>query len=122
MKKLIAILGKVLFAIPLLIFGIIHLINAKEIAPHAPSFLPYHIFWIVLTGLGLMAAAVSLLINKYVRLSMFLLALFLLSTILLIYVPGLRNPQFAQMASTNLLKDICLLGAALYFAGTSTDS
>ena len=118
MKKLIAILGKILFALPLLIFGIFHLMKAKEMAPHVPSFLPFHIFWIILTGLGLIAAAVSLLINKYVKLAMFLLAVFLLLAILLIHLPSINNTQYEPMG---LLKDMALMGAALFFAAENTN-
>jgi putative oxidoreductase len=124
MKKLFSTLGKILFALPLLVFGLFHLVKFKEMAQEVPSFLPFHVFWIIITGLGLMAAAVSLLINKYVTLSMFLLAVFLLSTILMVYLPGLKSSpsEMVPILIGNLLKDLAILGGALYFAGTNKES
>jgi uncharacterized membrane protein len=119
MKKLFSTLGKLLFALPFLIFGVFHIMKAKEMAGMVPAFLPVHIFWIILTGLGLIAAAISLMINKYVKLSMFLLAVLLLVFILLIHIPAIKNPMFEPMG---LLKDMALMGAALYFAATNTSS
>jgi putative oxidoreductase len=116
MKKLFSILGKLLFALPFLIFGVFHIMKAGEMGGLIPSFLPLHTFWMILTGLGLIAAAISLLINKYVKLSMILLALFLLVVILLIHIPAIKNPQYEPMG---LLKDMALMGAALYFGATS---
>jgi uncharacterized membrane protein YphA (DoxX/SURF4 family) len=119
MKKLIATLGKLLFALPFLIFGVFHIIKAKDMAGMVPAYLPAHMFWMILTGLGLIAAAISLLINKYVKLSMFLLAVFLLVVIILIHIPAIKNPTYEPMG---LLKDMALMGAALYFAATNTGS
>jgi putative oxidoreductase len=117
MKNLLSFLGKILFALPFLMFGMFHIIKAKEMAGMIPAFLPFHSLWMILTGLGLIAAAISLIINKYVKLSMLLLALFLLVVILLIHIPAIKNPLYEPMG---LLKDMALMGAALYFAGTNT--
>lgn len=119
MKKLITLLGKIIFALPFLLFGIFHLMKAKDMTGMVPGFLPIPIFWVILTGLGLIAAAFSLIINKYVKLSMFLLAVFLLLTIILIHLPAIKNAQYEPMG---LLKDMALMGAALYFAATHSDS
>jgi putative oxidoreductase len=118
MKKLTATLGKFLFAFPFLIFGVFHIMKAKEMAGMVPLYLPAPIFWIILTGLGLICAAISLMIKKYVKLSMLLLAVFLLIMIVLINIPKINSLVY----QTNLLKDMALMGAALYFAATDTSS
>lgn len=119
MKKLIAILGKILFALPLLVFGLSHLINAKAMVSYhiVPSYLPYPTIWIILTGVGLILAAISLLVNKYVRISMFLLAVFLLFMIIMVHFPSLSDKQMEPMG---LLKDMALMGAALFFGAENT--
>lgn len=67
----------------------------------------------------MIAAAVSIIIGKFTKLAMLLLALELLLFILLIHVPGLgnENPQMAQMSMIGLLKDVALIGGSLMIAG-----
>lgn len=117
MKKFLALISKIIFAVPFLCFGIFHLMKAKGMAGMVPDFLPFHLFWVIITGLCLIAAAFSLIINKYVKLAMFLLAVFLLVMILFMHLPAINNPQYEPMG---LLKDLALLGAALYIAATNT--
>ena len=74
-------------------------------------------FLIYLSGFGLIAAAVAIIINKYARLACLLLAAELLIIVVAIQLPMLGNPEMAQMATTNILKDISLIGGALMVAG-----
>lgn len=107
-------LGKYFFAIPILIFGIFHFTNAGGMAGAVPSFIPGSLFWVYLTGVALIAAAVSLIINKYVKLSMQLLALMLVIFLLTIHLPAALDNMMA--GAPMLLKDLGLAGAALVFA------
>lgn len=116
MKNLLLVSGRILFSIPFLVFGIFHLKNASSMAGMVPSFIPGGVFWIYITGLALIAAAFSLYIKKYMKLSMLLVALFLVCMVLLIHLPGLSNPAMQQMAMTGLLKDLGLAGGALTLA------
>lgn len=116
-------LGKYLFAVPFAIFGIMHLMNADAMAGMAPfggSIIVY------ITGLALIAAAVSIIIGKYDKLATALLGLMLLLFVLLLHAKGLANAADAgasQMSMTNLLKDLALAGAAwMYAAALSKDN
>ncbi len=106
-------IGRIIFAIPFLVFGINHFIYAKMMVGLVPSFVPGGIFWVYAVGVGLIAASISIAINKMVKISGLLLALLLLSFDLTIHLPGLGNPQTAQMAMGGLLKDTALLGGAI---------
>ncbi len=116
-------LGKYLFAVPFAIFGIMHLMNADSMAGMAPfggSIIVY------ITGLCLIAAAVSIIIGKYDKLATALLGLFLLLTALLVHAKGLSNAADAGASAAamgGLLKDIMLAGAAwMYSASLSKDN
>ena len=85
-----------------------------------PSFLPAAIFWVYLTGLALILAAVSILIQKKARLACLLLAVMLIIFVLTIHLPGLGGEN-AQMAMPMLLKDTALAGGALAFAGVAEE-
>jgi len=122
MKNVIAFLGKVAFGLPFLVFGCFHLIKYNEMAGMVPKYIPGGKIWVIITGVALILAAISLLINKWVKLSMILLAVFLLITIFTIHIPGLSSidAQVAQMSMMGLLKDLALAGGALGFAALST--
>ena len=111
-------LGRWLFAIPFILFGLLHLMNAEMVAEHAvPAYMPAKIFWAYFSGLGLLAAGVSMLIGKYDKLGTTLLAIFLLLMVFMIQAPGaMAGGDAAQAAMGNLLKDLSLAGASMMYA------
>ncbi len=115
-KSMMAYAGKYLFAIPFLIFGIFHFMNAQAMAGMVPSFIPGGIFWIYLTGLAFIAAASSVLLNKQVKRAMQLLALMLMIFVITIHLPATINNM---SAASNLLKDVALAGGALLLGSQS---
>ncbi len=81
--------------------------------------IPGGIFWIYLTGLSLILAGISIIIQKLDEWSSFLLAVMLLVFVLTIHLPGvLAGGEMAQMYITNLLKDLALAGGALIYLST----
>ena len=111
--------GRLLFAIPMAIFGLIHFMNGAQMSGMVPSFIPGGIFWVYLTGAALIAAAVSIIIQKKARLASLLLALLLVIFVLTIHLPGVIGGNMDLMPM--LLKDTALAGGALTFAGLATD-
>ncbi len=109
-KNLTVTIGKYLFAIPFLVFGLFHLMDAQGMAGMVPGFIPGGVFWVYLTGLAFIAASVSIFINKKVALAMQLLALMLIIFVLTIHLPATINDM---SAAPNLLKDLSLAGGAL---------
>ena len=114
--------GRFIFALPFLVFGVFHFLNAQGMTGVVPSWLPAPLFWVYLTGLCLVAGSISIIIKRYAGLACQLLALLLLVFILTIHIPGLGNPAMAQMAMMGLLKDLGLLGGALAYAKLLADS
>lgn len=114
--KTLATTGKVLFAIPMIVFGLFHFINAKGMAGMVPTYFPSQVMMVYITGLGLVLAGISIIVNVMTKIACLLLALMLLIFILTIHVPGLMDAGSQQMATISLLKDMALMGAALAFA------
>ena len=82
-----------------------------------PSYMPVKIVWVFLSGAGLIAAAVSMYIGKYDKLATTLLAIFLLLLVLMVHLPGaMAGGEGAQNATSMLLKDLGLAGAAMLYA------
>lgn len=112
--------GRIVFAIPFAIFGLLHFMAGADMAGMVPGWLPAPTLWIYIVGLAFLAASVSFLIGKMVRQAGLALAVLLGSFVLTIHLPGIMDAETAQMATTNGLKDLALLGGALLVAGTDS--
>lgn len=111
-------LGRWLFAIPFAIFGLFHFMNADAMAEYVvPSYMPAKVIWVYLSGTGLIAAAVGMAIGKYDKLAATLLSVFLLLLVVMVHLPGaMAGGDGAQAATSMLLKDMGLAGAAMMYA------
>ena len=107
-------IGRWLFAIPFAIFGIFHFVAADAMAESiVPDYLPAKTVFVYITGAGLIAASIAMLIGKKDRLATILLACFLLLSALMVHAPGAMSGM--QISVTMLMKDIALAGGALMF-------
>lgn len=114
MKLLTTTVARYVFAIPFGIFGLLHFMNASAMAGMVP--LPGGVFWVYLTGLALLAACISIIIQKYTRWACLLLALMLIIFVLTLHLPGVFNEATMQASMPSLLKDTALAGGALILA------
>ena len=114
MHVLTTTVARSVFALVFAVFGIFHFMNGPAMAGMVPSYIPGGVFWVYLTGLALLAAAVSLIIQKYAYWGMLGLAAMLFIFVLTIHLPQLGSNQAAM---PNLLKDLALAAAALTHAG-----
>jgi putative oxidoreductase len=109
--------GRIIFALPFAILGLNHFLFLDYYIGNLSSFIPLGPYTVMLTGIFLIMASISIIINKYVRISTILLAIMLLIFILSIHIPGLFNPQSWRVAFIELLKDTSLMGGSLMIAG-----
>ena len=103
-------------------FGIRHLLYPDVLVVTVPDFLPGGKFWVYLTGVAFILAAVSFFINLWVRTAAYLLALLLFLIVFTIHLPNYMQTAdmaYQQMAMTNLLKDSALAAFALYIASNA---
>ena len=116
MKKITA-LGRILFAIPFALFGINHFLMTDYYLGVLTSFIPLGAYTIILTGIMLIAASISIITKKFVRLSTILLAILLFIFIVTIHIPHLFIDADKTSTIIALLKDISLMGGSLMIAG-----
>ncbi len=121
MESTISKTGRYLYAVPFGIFGIFHFMMAGNMAGMVP--IPGGIIWVYLTGVALLAASISMIIEKKTRLACLLLGVMLLIFVVSIHLPGaMSEDQMAsQQSMTNGLKDLALAGAAFFIGGTYSD-
>jgi putative oxidoreductase len=110
--------SKYVFAVVFLVFGLFHFMSGDAMAEMVP--IPGGVIWVYLAGAALVAAAVAIFINKYMRLAMFLLGVMLLLFVALIHIPGAADGN--EAAVPMVLKDLGLMAAAWMLAGNSEDN
>jgi putative oxidoreductase len=106
-------LGKYLFAIPWIIFGIQHFMYAGFVSTLVPAYIPVKIFWVYLTGTAMIAAGISLIINIKAELAAKLLAIMLGCFILLVHTHSLSMHPEVPIGWTRAIQDIGLMGIAM---------
>jgi len=114
MSTVLATAARIVFALPFLMFGIVHLAQASQMAPMVP--LPAGTLWVVVTGLCMILAAISLAADRMVWLSMPLLAALLVVYIVVLHVPQAMDPETQMQGMQAILKNVGLIGGALAFS------
>jgi len=117
----ITTIGRILFALPFAFFGINHFVMMDYYMGMLTSFIPQTAFVMILTGLMLIAASISIITRKYVRLSTYMLAALLFVFILTIHIPHLVKGVDTTVTLIAMLKDISLMGGSLMIAGIYSD-
>jgi putative oxidoreductase len=116
MKKITTI-GRILFALPFLVFGINHFVMKDYYLGMLTSFIPLGAYTIILTGIVMIATSISIITKKYIMQSTLILAALLLLFIITIHIPHLLNDKETTSTIIALLKDISLMGGSLMIAG-----
>ena len=115
MKFLTRTIGRFLFAIPFLVFGLNHLIYTGKIGSFIPGWMPGATFWTILTGIALIGASISMMIRVWDKWATFLLGIMLFIFVIVLHIPAMAAGD--QFAMFSLLKDTALGGAAWLYSG-----
>ncbi len=105
-------IGKYLFLVPFLVFGVQHLIKPDAMISSVP--VPGGILWVYITGIAMLAFVASVLTGKYDKLAAVLLAVMITFFILLMDIPVYLKDQTIIAA---FMKNIGFVGGALMYAG-----
>ena len=108
---------RIAFAVVMGIFGLFHFTGGEAMAGMVP--IPGGIIWVYITGLALIAAAVSIITGKMAKTGSLLLGIMLLIFALTIHLPSVLDGNQASMF--NFLKDITLASCALIISGGAKD-
>ncbi len=121
MNASLFLVGRILFSIPFLMFGINHFRYADAMAGMVP--IPGGALWVYVTGLAQVLAAIAFLSGKQMRLAALLTAVLMLIYALSIHLPGFLGAGDDMAAGMNamssMLKDLGLAGGALILAHAS---
>ena len=113
--KNLAVIGRILFALPFLVMGLNHFFMTDLLVGLMSSFIPGGGFTILLTGLIMIAASVSIMLNKFLKIACYSIAGLLFLFITTIHIPGLFTANW-QLSLIELAKDMGLLGGSILIA------
>lgn len=81
------LLGRFLFALSMIVFGVQHFMYAAFIATLIPAWIPFHLFWVYFTGTGFVVAGLSIATGVLAPLAFMGLGLMFLLWFLLLHAP-----------------------------------
>src|SRR5262249_42862852 len=117
--KMVA-LSNLCFAIPLAVFGALHLSGAQFIMPMVPRYMPWRLFWVYFVGVALIAASLSIATKIAVRWSGLLFGLMMFLFVAMLYLPGeLARPN--RITLTIVFRESSFGGAAWILAANAKD-
>ena len=108
--------GRLFFAIPLAVFGSEHFTATANVASLVPSWLPAHTFWVYLTGLAFICAAVSIAILVQARLAAALVGVTMLIFVFLMDIPAVVTQPNNRFFWALALRQLAFSGGAFAFA------
>ena len=108
--------GRLFYAIPMGVFGTFHLTHAAEVASLVPRWMPLHLFWTYLVGIALIAAALSIILEKHAGLAATLLGCMFLLFVALMHIHNIRATHGARLFWAIGLRDLAFGGGAFAVA------
>jgi uncharacterized membrane protein YphA (DoxX/SURF4 family) len=111
--------GAILFSIPIISFGILHFLLAKEVATMVPSWIPYPIFWTYFAGTALIGSGIAIILKIKPGLIAALLGTMIFIWFITIHVPGVISSSSADMEGelTSAFLALVYSGIAFVIAG-----
>ena len=108
--------GRLFFAIPLAVFGSEHFTVTTNIASLVPRWIPAHKFWVYLTGLAFICAAVSIASLVQARLASVLVGMTMLVFVLVMDMPAVIAQPGNRFFWALALRQLAFSGGAFAFA------
>ena len=120
LDKIVA-LSNLCFAIPLAVFGALHLFGPGFVKDLVPKYMPGRMFWVYFIGGALIAASLSIAVKIGVRWSGLLLGIMMFLFVAMIHLPGaLRTPQ-DRIIWVIVFREMSFGGAGLILAGNAVN-
>jgi uncharacterized membrane protein len=118
LEKVVA-LRHLCFAIPLTVFGALHLFGPQFVAPLVPRDMPWRSFWVYFVGGALIAASLSIATRTAVRWSGLLVGIMMFSFVAMIHLPGALARPHDRIIWTIVFREMSFGGGAWVLAGAA---
>jgi uncharacterized membrane protein YphA (DoxX/SURF4 family) len=118
LDKVVA-LSNLCFALPLAVFGALHLSAAQGLMTMVPAYMPWRLFWAYFVGVALIAASLSIATKIQVRWSGLLFGIMMVLFVAMLHVPrALASPQ-DRFAWTIVIREMSFAGGGWILAGNA---
>ena len=118
LDKIVA-LSNLCFAIPLAVFGALHLSGARFIMLGVPSYMPWRLFWAYFVGFALLAASLSIATKIQVRWSGLLFGIMMFLFVAMMDIPGALATPRDRIAWTLVVREMTFGGGGWILAGNA---
>jgi uncharacterized membrane protein YphA (DoxX/SURF4 family) len=120
LDKIVA-LTNVCFAIPLAVFGALHLFGTQFVIGLVPRYMPWRSFWVYFVGCALIAASLSIATKAAVRWSGLLFGIMMFLFVAMIHLRGALARPHDRIIWTIVFREMSFGGAGWILAGTAID-
>ena len=120
LDKIVA-LSNLCFAIPLAVFGALHLFAPDFVLPIVPRYMPWRMFWAYFVGCALIAASLSIAAKLAVRWSGLLFGVMMFLFVAMIHLPGALASHYNRIIWTVVFREMSFGGAAWLLAANAKD-
>jgi uncharacterized membrane protein len=120
LDKIVA-LSNVCFAVPLAVFGALHLFGPEFVKDLVPKYMPGRMFWVYFVGVALIAAALSIAAKIGVRWPGLLVGTMMFMFVAMLYLPFALTHLHARITWTIVFRESSFGGAAWILAATAKD-
>lgn len=119
-SKRLNLLGRIIFSLPFIFFGMYRFWNMDFFIGLSPDWVPVPQLWISLVGFGLVAASVSIIINKHAHLASLMLAGMIFLLACSVHVPNTilnwNDPTMRSISMALAMKDFTMVGGSIIIA------
>src|SRR5215471_5195017 len=118
LDKIVA-LSNLCFAIPLAVFGALHLFGPKFVMAIVPPYMPWRMFWVYSVGFALIAASLSIATKIGVRWSGLLFGIMMFLFVAMIHLPGAVAMKHDRILWTIVFREMSFGGGGWVLAGNA---
>ena len=120
LDKIVA-LSNLCFAIPLAVFGALHLFGPQFVIDIVPRYMPWRMFWVYAIGFALIAASLSIATKIAVRWSGLLFGIMMFLFVAMIHLRGALAQPHNRIIWTIVFREMSFGGAGWILAGNATN-
>ena len=120
LNRIVALAG-LSVAVPLAVFGALHLFGPQLVRDLVPRYMPWRMFWVYFVGCCLIAASLSIATATVVRWSGLLFGVMMFLFVAMIHLRGALARPHDRIIWTIVVRETSFGGAGLLLAGTAMD-
>jgi uncharacterized membrane protein len=118
LDKIVA-LSNLCFAVPLAVFGALHLSDVEFVVPMVPAYMPWRLFWGYFFGVALLSASLSIATKIQVRWSGLLFGIAMFLFVAMLDIPGSLARPSDRFGWTLTIREMSFGGGAWILAGNA---